>query len=212
MSGRARRKRRATRARPAKRATRPLLNGYGTTRHGTPMRSQDCATGPGLLKPQTSTSAFSCSTKWRARMSACRSAPPSSRLKSTKTMRRPLRVEFVAGVKAGSAFFGKRGTHLLQDAARSRIPKPVRVDHLSIVDRDAQFADAASDGFDFNSVFFFQLCRHPGSNCSLGESDRATADNYLSHKHIPFKPAAPTARPARKHVRKASYRQAQILS
>ncbi len=93
----------------------PPLNGNGTMRHGTPICSQICATGPRLLKPHTSTAACSCSNRCLARISACRSAPPSSRLNSTKTMRRPLRVELEAGVSGGSSFFAKRGTHFLQD-------------------------------------------------------------------------------------------------
>lgn len=205
MSGRARRKLNAKRTRARSRATRPPRKGNGTTRHGTPNSSQRSATGPDLLKPQTSTAACSRSTKCLARMSACRSAPPSSRLNNTKTMRRPLRVESEETVSGGSYFFGKRGSHLLQNAGRSRIPKPVRVDDLPIVDRHAQFAETASRSFDFNSVFFFQPCRHPGSNCFLRESQWTTADNYLSHYAILTR-AAPTAQPVRKHVRKTTFR------
>lgn len=181
MSGRARRKLIAMRARLANRATRPLLNGKEASRDGTPSCSHIAATGPDLLKPQTSTAASSCSTKYFARMSACRSAPPSSRLNNTKTMRRPLRVEPEAGVSGGSTFFCKRGTHLLQNAPRSRVPKSVRVDDLPIVDRDTQLAETAPHHFHFNSVFFFQLCFHPGSDRLLRGSNRTRANDYFSH-------------------------------
>src|SRR5262245_34058022 len=204
MSGRARRRLSATRMRPTKRANDPLLNGYGMMRQGNPNCSQICATGPDLLKPQTSTVACSRSAKCLARMSACRSAPPSSRLNNTKTMRRPLRVEF-EGVSGGSSFCGKCGTHLLQEAVRSRLEKPVRFDDLAIVNQDAQLAEAASDRFDFNSVFLFQLRRHPGGNCFLRKSDRTTTNHYLFHHNV-LTPVAPTARLARKHFRTSSSR------
>src|SRR5687767_11330576 len=97
-------------------------------------------------------------------------------------MRRPLRVESEAGVSGGSSFFGKCGSHLLQNAPRSRIPESVCIDDLAIVDRDAQLAETALHRFDFNSVFFFQLCRHPGGNCFFRESKRTTTDDYFSHK------------------------------
>ena len=181
MSGRARRKLIAMRARLANRATRPSLNGNEASLQRTPSRSHMPATGPDLLKPQTSTTASSCSTKCFARMRACRSAPPSSRLNNTKTMRRPLRVEPEAGVSGGSTFFGKRGTHLLQNGARSRVPQPVRVDDLPIVDRDAQLAETAPHFFDFNSAVFFQLCFHPGGNRFLRGSNRTIANDYFSH-------------------------------
>jgi hypothetical protein len=204
MSGRARRKAIATRTKASNLATRPPRNGNGTTRQGTPSSSQRSATGPALLKPQTSTAACSRSTRCLARMSDCRSAPPSSKLKNTKTMRRPLRVESEETANGGS-FFGKCGSHLLQNAAGSRIPKPVRVEDRPIVDRDTQLAETAANGFDLHTVFRFQLCRHPGSNCFLRESEWTTADNYLSHNAI-LTPAAPTAQLARKHVRTASCR------
>ncbi|HTG85524.1 MAG TPA: hypothetical protein VL907_00760 [Pyrinomonadaceae bacterium] len=55
-------------------------------------------------------------------------------------MRRPLRVDFEAGVSGGSSFFGKRGTYLTQNAARSRRSKPRGFEDPSIVDRDAELA------------------------------------------------------------------------
>lgn len=205
MSGRARRNARANLTRPAKRTRDPLLSGYGIRRQATPSCSQSCATGPGLLKPQTSTAACSCSTKCLAKMRACRSAPPSSRLNNTKTMRRPLRVESEVKLRGGSSFFGKRGTHLLQNGARSRIAKFARVEDLAIADKDAQFAKTASHGFDVNSIFFSQLRRHPGGDHFLADSNRTTANDYLFHDYV-LRPAAPTVRPARTHFRKASYR------
>lgn len=102
-------------------------------------------------------------------------------------MRRPLRVESEADVCGGSAFFGKRSTHLLQNAAWSRVPKTIRVDDLSIVDRNAQLAEPASHRFDFNSILFFQLCRHPGGNRLLRESERTTANNdFMCHFPSPI--------------------------
>jgi hypothetical protein len=202
MSGPARRNVIAKRRRASNVATRPPRKVNGITRHGTPSSSQRSATGPDLLKPQTSTAACSRSTKCLARMSACCSAPPSSRLNNTKMMRRPLRVESEEAVSGGS-FFGKCGSHLLQNAAGSRIPKPVRVENRPIVDRDAQLAQTASHRFDFNPFFFFQLRRHPGGNCFLRKSEWTTADNYSSHNAI-LTPAAPTAQLAHKHVRKTS--------
>src|SRR5688572_25793788 len=206
MSGRARRNASAILTRPARRTRDLLWNGYGIRRQGTPSCSQSCTTGPGLLKPQTSTAACSCSTKCLARMSACRSAPPSSRLNNTKTMRRPLRVESGVKLRGGSAFFGKRGTHLLQNGARSRIAQFARVDDLAIANQNAQFAKTASHGFDVNSVLFSQLRRHPGGDEFLADSNRTTADDYLFHDYTSFRPAALTVRPARRHFRKASYR------
>ncbi len=71
--------------------------------------------------------------------------------------------------------------HLFYDLTRSRIPKAIRVNDLSIINIDAELAKSASYYFYLRVRFFPQLGCHTGSHHLLDGSNRAVMYGDFLH-------------------------------
>ena len=93
--------------------------------------------------------------------------------------------ELLGGACGVNNLLCEQRPHPFDDLTRSRIPKAIRVDDLSIIEIDAELAKSASYYFYLRVCFFPQLGCHTGSHGLLDRSNRAVMDFYFSHDFVP---------------------------